>query len=427
MILIPNPQHLPIQMKKIGFSFLFSLFLLASCQQAPTYRFELYTTDVPLPRTPIVIDLPAQLASYTSFKLMYEGGSKAIPIQEFDQNQWMFILDSSIPQDTIVKFVLQPVKEAQQASKVKLERESEKLTIHIGDKPVLSYFTEVQQPPEGSPAYYQRSGFIHPLYSPGGQVLTNDFPADHMHQHGIFLAMVNTTFQDQSIDFWNQQNKTGTVTHVEVIDTISGPVFAGFTCRLQHLAIPENDTTIVLDEIWQVNVYNVDTYFVWDITSTLTCAAEEALHMNEYHYGGMAFRASAQWFDPDYQPNEDSMANYLGEGQGGFITREGKTRIDGNHARPYWVDMHGMIDGEPVGVCIMDHPNNFRYPQPVRIHPSMPYFCFAPMVLGPFDIEPEEIYRSSYRFISHQGAPDTTQLNTYWQAYVEQPRIKWLR
>lgn len=35
---------------------------------------------------------------------------------------------------------------------------------------------------------YPRSNYIHPLYGLNGEVLTEDFPKDHLHHHGIFWA-----------------------------------------------------------------------------------------------------------------------------------------------------------------------------------------------------------------------------------------------
>src|SRR5690554_4279744 len=35
---------------------------------------------------------------------------------------------------------------------------------------------------------YPRANYIHPLYGLNGEVLTEDFPEDHLHHHGIFWA-----------------------------------------------------------------------------------------------------------------------------------------------------------------------------------------------------------------------------------------------
>ena len=37
--------------------------------------------------------------------------------------------------------------------------------------------------------------------------------------------------------------------------------------------------------------------------------------------------------------------------------------------------MSGTIDGQEVGITILGHPDNFRAPQPMRLHPTEPFFC----------------------------------------------------
>jgi hypothetical protein len=61
------------------------------------------------------------------------------------------------------------------------------LTITDKDKPVLTYrFGD--NLPAGLDAKQTRSCYIHPLYSLDGEPLTADFPADHLHHHGLFWA-----------------------------------------------------------------------------------------------------------------------------------------------------------------------------------------------------------------------------------------------
>ncbi len=61
--------------------------------------------------------------------------------------------------------------------------------------------------------------------------------------------------------------------------------------------------------------------------------------------------------------------------------------------------MYGPVDGEICGVVVMNHPDNFRFPQWVRLHPAMPYFVYAPMVQEPFAIEPGKPYVSKFRYL----------------------------
>lgn len=255
---------------------------------------------------------------------------------------------------------------------VQLARDDSTLELYVRGQPVLTYQVAVASPPAGAPDYYRRSGFIHPLRSPAGRVLTDGFPAGHTHQHGVFLAWVNTTFRGLPVDFWNQQHQTGTVRHVAVLDTLSGPVFAWFRVRLEHVSLAHGPA--VVEELTVVT-YATTGAFVIDLFSEQTAATADTLFVNEYHYGGMAFRGSRAWNEVDSNHYEAEMRVLTGADHG---------RDESNHTRPRWVAGWGALGDAAAGVALFDHPTNFRYPQPVRVHPTMPYFCFSPMVLGGF-------------------------------------------
>jgi hypothetical protein len=80
--------------------------------------------------------------------------------------------------------------------------------------------------------------------------------------------------------------------------------------------------------------------------------------------------------------------------------------------------MSGEIDGATCGLAALSHPQNFRSPQPVRLHPNKPYFCFAPMVLGDFRIEAGKPYVSRYRFVAFDGQGDASELDAIWKAFA---------
>jgi hypothetical protein len=61
------------------------------------------------------------------------------------------------------------------------------LTVMDGARPVLTY-RYGENLPAGLDAKQTRSCYIHPLYSLDGEPLTADFPADHLHHHGLFWA-----------------------------------------------------------------------------------------------------------------------------------------------------------------------------------------------------------------------------------------------
>jgi hypothetical protein len=260
------------------------------------------------------------------------------------------------------------------AAKVSAMMGDHDLLLAVGPLPVLRYQHAVMPSADPELPYYARSGFIHPVYDPRKRMLTDSMPADHMHQHGLMFAWVNTTFEGRKMDFWNSKLQQAEVRHAGFDGYCSGPVFAAFTARLDHIdrTAPGGPKT-VLHETWEIRVYNRADGFLFDLRSTQNCAGSEPLVINKYDYGGMCIRGTSAWLEA---------------GQSDFLTSEGKNRREGNHTRPLWCDLSGQLEGQASGITCFCHPANFRYPQPVRLHPSKPYFCWAPMVLGPFAIEP---------------------------------------
>jgi hypothetical protein len=68
----------------------------------------------------------------------------------------------------------------------KLEFQEEKEGILLLENGAPRYFYRTSAPNNNS--RFARTNYIHPLYGLDGEVLTEDFPEDHPHHHGIFLA-----------------------------------------------------------------------------------------------------------------------------------------------------------------------------------------------------------------------------------------------
>lgn len=274
---------------------------------------------------------------------------------------------------------------------VTIQRTEKGLWVHVKGKPVFFYHTDVAMPPAGSPLYYKRSGFIHPLLTPAGDTLTDDFPAGHAHQHGIFLAWVNTTFRNKKTDFWNQHQQTGTVEHVRVLETDEKRNYARIKTLLRHISLEFGP---VIEETWTITVYPQDSAFMFDLVSEQVNITGDTLYLNKYHYGGMAFRGSRRWNSHDREHFSNSWQ---------LVTSEGKTNAEANHTRARWVDASGRLANGTGGVTVIGHPSNFRYPQTIRVHPDMPYWVFAPVADDGFTLAPGQLYRSTFRYIVHNG------------------------
>jgi hypothetical protein len=364
---------------------------------------------------PVSCEIPGALADVAALKLVQADNGRAVPAQVVPgpRPSLVWMIDGKLPAGSTRRYRLTGgAAAAPSAAKVSAMMGDHDLLLAVGSLPVLRYQHAVMPSADPELPYYARSGFIHPVYDPRKRMLTDSMPADHMHQHGLMFAWVNTTFEGRKVDFWNSKQQQGEIRHAGFDGRCSGPVLAGFTARLDHVdrTAPGGPKT-VLHETWEVRVYNRADGFLFDLRSTQNCAGSEPLVINKYDYGGMCIRGTSAWLEA---------------GQSDFLTSEGKNRRDGNHTRPFWCDLSGQLEGQASGITCFCHPANFRYPQPVRLHPSKPYFCWAPMVLGPFAIEPGKPYVSAYRFHVHAGKPDRAVAERLCIDYVDPPQVRFV-
>jgi hypothetical protein len=260
---------------------------------------------------------------------------------------------------------------------------------------------------------YRRGGYLHPIQSPSGTVVTDDYPGNHVHHHGIWFPWTKTRFQDREPDFWNMGQGSGTVEFVALDSFWSGPVHAGLISRHRFVDLLPEEPVTALHESWEVKVYRVEgnpaPYHQFDLVSTQTCATSDPLILPEYHYGGLGFRGHWDW---------------NGAENTRFLTSTGETdRIRGNTSRARWCHIGGKVGDPLTGIAILGHPDNFRAPQPMRLHPTEPFFCFAPEQLGDMRIEPGQPYVSRYRFIVADGPPDAELIDRLWNDYAHPPAV----
>lgn len=73
-----------------------------------------------------------------------------------------------------------------------------------GERPVLVYNHGVMSKP-GVAAAHPRSTYIHPIYGLDGEVLTDDFPADHGDHRGLYWAWPHIKIGSQEFDLWSMR------------------------------------------------------------------------------------------------------------------------------------------------------------------------------------------------------------------------------
>jgi len=278
---------------------------------------------------------------------------------------------------------------------------------------VLRYHAAITDPPRPDiDPVYRRGGYVHPILTPEGVMVTGDYPPDHLHHHGIWAAWTRAVFQGEEVDFWNVADRKGDVLPVALDSAWGGPVFGGFSARHRYVALTGEQPRDALNERWTLRVYNVTgherPYWLFDLEVEQHTAGDEALILPQYHYGGVAFRGRDDWY---------------GTENASFLTSEGRDRESGNESRARWTHIGGTAEGALRGVAVLSHPQNFRHPEPVRIHPREPYFVYAPSQLGEWSIEPAQELRLRYRYVVHDGAPDAAELDRIWNDFAHPPTV----
>ncbi len=298
------------------------------------------------------------------------------------------------------------------AQSLRVQQTGKAISIYDGDKVVLTYNKVSPSAPKGIDPVYERSGCLHPVCTPKGHTVTTMFPFDHPHQHGIFSAWVKTKYAGRSVDFWNLAGGTGRVEHQRVVSTFQNATGAGFEVDLIH-RVETKPKVDVLRERWKITAYTTDrTYRCFDLQTVQSAITSKPLTVSKHHYGGVVLRGPTRWLtakDRDVKAQADPTRE-----PSGFLNNHGSNRISGNHQHAKWVALWGEIEGEPVSTTVLCHKDNFRSPQAARLHPTKPYFCFAPCVDAEFVIDQEHPFQARYRYLVTDAQPNAKWIDEQW-------------
>lgn len=299
----------------------------------------------------------------------------------------------------------------------KLENE---IVLQKLDKKILQYNYGTVYPPENVNPIFKKSGFIHPLWSPNGSVLTRIQPADHYHHYGIWAPWTKTKFQGRQVDFWNLGEGQGTVKFAKFLTTTEGPVYSGFKALQEHVDYTaKGEDKVALNEILDIRVWNIgqkNSVWLLDYSSTFNCVSDSAVELLAYRYGGgLGYRATEEWTKENCS----------------VITSEGKDRnaADGTKAR--WCIVEGDIEGAGVsGIVFMSFPGNRDYPEPMRVWPDDAvdgrgdlFFEFCPIRHKNWTITPGKNYVLKYRLMVYEGQMTSESAEQYWRDFAYPPKV----
>lgn len=350
-------------------------------------------------------------------------GEKAIPsqIETGHSARLWFILNGISAKNSERKFVLKrEEKAATVQSNVSLKKDHKDLSLLMNEKPILSYRFATMFPPDSINPLFKRSGFVHPLWSPGGEVLTRIQAPDHYHHYGIWGPWTKTTIDGRAVDFWNLMAGEGTVKFAGFLSEAEGAIFSGFKALQQHIDFgAKGEDQVAMNEILDVRAWNVgEGFWMVDYTTSINSPLQNGILLDAYRYGGgIGFRATEKW-------KKDNCT---------VLTSDNKTRIDADGSFAKWC----IVEGESAtkegrsGILFMSHPSNRMHPEPMRVWPldanagrGDMYFEFVPIRHEEWRLEPKQNYTLKYRMIIFDGKIDAKTAEMYWNSFAALPRIE---
>ena len=232
-------------------------------------------------------------------------------------------------------------------AQVKITPEGDVVHVEIDGKP----FTD----------FVERGGqamkpYLYPLRSASGKSVTRHFPmekvegepTDHPHQRGLWFAHERVN----GFDFWNNEAnyKTPNRGRIEVakIDEARGGADAFLKATLNWL----DPTGAKLLEESREMVFRRDPNLrVIDLDLTLTAVTK--VTFGDSKDGAFGVRLAA--------PLQETAGKEGGTATGQITNAEGLVSEKAVWGKPSnWVDYAGTLEGEKVGIAILDHPQNSR-------------------------------------------------------------------
>lgn len=377
--------------------------------QAHEVRFT--TGEHDRPPGPAVARVPASLEPGT---YLLEADGASIPAQvDHDQRVWWWA--EAAPAGTSRTYTLKPAEAGAERVQVRQAAE-DRVDVLIEGQP----FTSMHFRQDETKVY------LHPVIGPTGAAVTRHFPMrevegerrDHPHHRSIWTAHGDIKvgdFDRPPSNYWHEgrPETTGLQRVRRIVRAVSGPVFGQIVAEIDWMA-PDGKR-----DFTETRTYTFfrgdDGHRIIDLTSALKFT-EGDTRFGDTKEGGMCAVRVATSMD-EQSPGSGRMVN--AEGQAGERTIWGKPSP--------WCDYVGPVNGETVGIAVMDAPDNFRHP--VRWHiRAYGLYTANPFGTGEFTggaedgshvFKKDESVTFNYRILIHRGDTREARVADQYRIYRE--------
>lgn len=267
-----------------------------------------------------------------------------------------------------------------------------------GERPVLVYNHGVIRR-AGVPDRLARSTYIHPLYGLDGEVLTDDFPADHLHHRGLFWAWPHVRVGRDYYDLWmlrgirqqferwiRQEAKVG----LAVLEVENGWYVGDERVMAERVAFRVHPAG--------ADTRAVDVAFEWRVLKgPLSLQGAEGKS-----YGGLTLR---------FAPGTNTT----------ITIPSGRITEDLLMTNLPWADLTRRwdADGRTSGAAIFVAPDHPDYP-PQWLLRHYGVLCLGWPGVREATFETGQIIRARYRVWIHRGAADVQQIREAYEQYCRE-------
>lgn len=269
------------------------------------------------------------------------------------------------------------------------------VTVNEGSSPILRFNHGPTDVPKGIDPIFRRGDYIHPLWGLNGEVLTDDYPADHPHHRAVNWSWATIRWNGEDRDLFAVR---GIWARPEgAPETSNGPDSVRIS---EHSRWMWDDKTPVVDERVDMRVFRkTDSGRFIDFEICLTALVDnlEFCGRLEAGYSGFNVRmapANGQKIVLQTDPSETVPRRAWGDYSAEFSGGKGRS-----------------------GLAILQHASNPAYPGEWREYPPLNFFqpvypggALIPMPKGqPITLK--------YRLWIHSGPVDEPALAAAWDKY----------
>jgi len=314
------------------------------------------------------------------------------------------------------RFQLQVAKPLKKGEFEFKDIDDKSLKILDGDTPVMVYnhgtITGEHVPEKDRRR--NRACYIHPVWGLNGEVLTDDFPKDHFHHHGIFWSWPHVGVDGKEYDMWSSDAVK--LKFERWLCREAGPVAAVLGVENAWLI---GDKKVVTERVW-MRTYKVaedaraiDLDFTWIPEKPISLRGAGGKS-----YGGLTVRLNVL-------PRRDAIIT-TERGAGKHEGKGSVSKTDLSNTPLAWADITTVIPGCPQrsGLAVFvpkDHPD---YP------PTWLTRHYGPLCVGwpgvkTRTFEPGKPIRLSYRILIHKKEMSPEELKKAYDGYVTSADVAW--